>query len=88
MKAALKQIPEKIQELIESHVSDLEEAWKNLGEANNLAISIPIKIGFDKTGKPFCEVGISFVVDKCVDSMTFNWNDRQLSLLKTKGGDV
>lgn len=81
MRTALKQIPEKINELLESYQKDLEEAWLFCGD-EPLNISFSAKIGFDKHQKPTCEVGISFVKEKVKDSRIFSWDDKQLSLLK------
>lgn len=78
MKAALEKIPEKIKELIVRNVDDLVEAWANCG-GDPLTISFSAKIGFKKE-KPICEVGISFVKEKIVDSVTFEWDNRQLDL--------
>lgn len=79
MEKALIKIPEKIQELIQKHESDLREAWENRGE-DPLGISFPVKIGFDKIGKPVCEVSISFTKEKVKDSLTFNWDEKQMDL--------
>ncbi len=81
MKSALKKIPEKVQQLIESHADDLQEAWANRGEDNPLSISFPVKIGFRK-GRPVCQVEIKFSKENVNDSTEFEWNDSQLSLLK------
>ncbi len=80
MKAALKLIPEKVKELLESSSKELERAWANVGD-KVLKIAIPLEIGFDKYGKPICKVGISFVMEKFEDSRSFNWDDKQLPLL-------
>ena len=82
MKTALAVIPTKIEELITAHRGDLEEAWANCGEGETLSISFPVKIGFKK-GKPMCEVGISFVLQKCVDSVEFEWSDKQIHLFNS-----
>jgi hypothetical protein len=82
LKSALEAIPEKIFDLIQNHEKDLEEAWKNCGESDVLSISFPVKIAVTNN-KQLCEVGISFAVSKVKDSTTFEWNDAQLSLLKT-----
>ena len=79
MKSAISQIPTKISVLMQNHIKELEEAWKNKGGEDVLAISFPVKIGFEKkTGKPFCEVGISFTVLKTEDSTRWNWDDKQV----------
>ncbi len=80
MKSALKKIPEKVQQLIESHSEDLKEAWANHGEGDPLNISFSVKIGFRK-GRPVCQVGIKFSKEDVTDSTEFEWNDSQLSLL-------
>ncbi len=80
MKSALEQIPSKVAELIESHVKELEDAWGNTGEGT-LAIAFPVKIGL-RNGKQMCEVGISFVMEKCQDSTAFEWSDSQPQLFK------
>ena len=82
MKAALIQIPKKIEELIDSNLTDLEEAWSICGD-EPLTISFSVKIGFDKklNQKPICEITISFVKEKIKESKVFNWDDKQLSLL-------
>ncbi len=76
MNAALAQVPKKIGDLIVAHGKDLQEAWANCSESDTLSISFPVKICFKK-GKAMCEVGISFVLSKCVDSVEFEWNDKQ-----------
>ncbi len=82
MKSALAQVPNKIGELIMAHAKDLEEAWANVGDGT-LNISFLVKVGFDKTRKGTCEVGITFEREpKVKDSKTFSWSDTQLSLLK------
>ena len=81
MKDALRQIASKVDELLKSHAKDLEEAWSNCGE-DPLSISFSAKIGWDKSHKGICEVGIAFTKDKVKDSATFSWSDTQLSLLK------
>ncbi len=86
MKSAIASIPVKIAELMANHLKDLAEAWANCGE-EPLPISFPVKIGFDKNGKPYCEIGISFVKEKVKDSTTFNWDDHQMSLLKMATSD-
>ncbi len=78
---ALAQIPNKIRDLIEAHAKKLEDAWANTGEGT-LLIAFPTKIGL-KNGKNFCEVGINFSVEKCQDSTTFEWNNKQLNLLNS-----
>jgi hypothetical protein len=83
MKSALAQIGTKIDELIASHAQDLESAWANIGEGS-LAINFPVKIGINKNGKQLCEVGISFVVEKCQDSESFEWDDRQPNFFPKK----
>ena len=83
MKNALSQIPDKIEELIVSHGKDLEEAWANCGETETLSISLPVKIGFKK-GRPMCEIGISFIVEKCQDTLEFEWDNKQLKLAGVK----
>jgi hypothetical protein len=85
MKDALSRIPSKVEDLIESHAKELEDAWANTGEGT-LAISFPVKIGI-KNGKQVCEVGISFVMEKCQDSTIFEWDDRQGNLLKMANHD-
>lgn len=82
MKSARDKIPEKILELLMIHTKDLEEAWANVGGGEALNISFSAKIGFDKQGKPACEVGIAFIKERVKDSVIFNWDDKQLSLLK------
>lgn len=82
MKSALKQIPSKIEELIENHRKDLEEARANCGDSESLVISFPVKIGIDKNSKRVCDVGIQFIKERVKDSITFSWDDSQLSLLK------
>ncbi len=82
MKDALRQIASKVDELLKSHAKDLEEAWANCGE-DPLSISFSAKIGWDKSHKGICEVGIMFSREpKVKDSATFSWSDTQLSLLK------
>ncbi len=83
MNAALAQVPIKIGDLISAHAKDLQEAWENCGESETLSISFPVKIGFKK-GKPMCEVGISFVLQKCVDSVEFEWDNKQMKLAGVK----
>ncbi len=80
MKSALKKIPDKVQQLIENHADDLQEAWANRGDSDPLNISFPVKIGFRK-GRPVCQVGIKFSKEDVNDSTEFEWNDSQLSLL-------
>jgi hypothetical protein len=80
MKDALSKIPSKVSDLIESHAKELEDAWANTGEGT-LAISFPVKIGI-KNAKQTCEVGISFILEKCQDSTIFEWNDSQPHLFK------
>ncbi len=83
MKSALELIPKKIEGLIIANSKNLEEAWANRGGEDVLSISFPVKIGFEKkTGKPFCEIGISFIVLRAEDSIRWNWDDKQISLLK------
>ncbi len=81
MKSSLERIPSKVADLIESHAKELEDAWGNTGEGT-LTIAFPVKIGINPKGKQFCEVGISFAVEKCQDSTVFEWDDKQLNLLK------
>ena len=83
MKAALIQIPKKIEELLDSNLEDLEEAWSICGD-ESLNISFLIKVGFDKHSKPICEVGISFVKEKIKDSRSFTWDNKQLLLSKNE----
>ena len=82
LKSAVNKIPEKINELLLTHTTDLEEAWSNIGDGEALNVSFSAKIGFDKQGKPACEVGIAFIKERVKDSVIFNWDDKQLSLLK------
>ncbi len=86
MKAALILIPEKINGLLNDYAKDLEEAWSNLGENEALNINLSAKIGFDKTGKPACEVVISFIKEKIKGSVIFNWDDKQDNLFKVVKG--
>ena len=80
MKDALSKIPSKVADLIMSHAAELESAWANTGEGT-LSVAFGVKIGI-KNGKQMCEVGISFAVEKCQDSTTFEWSDSQLHLFK------
>ncbi len=80
MITAIAKIPEEIENLIVNHKNDLQEAWANIGEGE-LVISFSAKVGI-KNGKGVCEVGISFTKDKVKDSVSFNWDDHQLNLLK------
>jgi len=82
LKSAVHKIPEKISGLLLTHTKDLEEAWSNIGDGEALNVSFSAKIGFDKQGKPACEVGIAFIKERVKDSVIFNWDDKQLSLLK------
>jgi len=82
LKSALIQIPEKIKGLLNDYAIDLEEAWSNLGENEALNVNLSAKIGFDKTGKPACEVIISFIKEKIKGSIIFNWDDKQGGLFK------
>lgn len=86
MKAALDKIPEKIRELIARNLDDLAEAWANCG-GDPLTISFSAKIGFKKE-KPICETLISFIKEKISDSITFEWDNRQLDLELKKAVDV
>ncbi len=79
MKDAISKIPGKVAELIQIHDHDLEEAWKNVGD-EGLSISFSAKIGLDKQQNPICEVGISFVVERVKDSLSFKWSDKQIDL--------
>ena len=83
MKAALIQIPEKINGLLNDYAKDLEEAWANLAENEALNVNLSAKIGFDKQGKPVCEITISFIKEKIKGSAIFNWDDKQIPLLKS-----
>ncbi len=80
MITALAKIPEEIENLIINHKNDLEDAWANIADGE-LVISFSAKVGI-KNGKGVCEVGISFTKDKVRDSVNFNWDDKQLNLLK------
>lgn len=79
MKSALAQIGTRIDQLIVSHAKDLEEAWANSGD--NMKISFSADIGFE-SGHGKCDVGISFTTGKVKDSVSFEWSDKQLSLLQ------
>ena len=81
MKSAIGSIPGKIAELMGNHVEDLAEAWANCSESEPLNISFSAKISIDK-GKGKCDVSMSFTKEKVKDSTSFEWDDRQLSLLK------
>jgi hypothetical protein len=82
MKTALARIGTKVDELIIAHAKDLESAWANVGEGT-LTINFPVKIGM-KNNKQICEVGISFVMEKCVDATSFEWDDRQPNFFPKK----
>jgi hypothetical protein len=86
LKSAVNKIPEKISELLGHHTKDLEEAWANVGSGEALNISFSAKIGFDKQGKPACEVGIAFIKERVKDSVIFNWDDHQANLFELKKG--
>lgn len=86
MKSAIDKIPDKISGLLLTHTKDLEEAWANIGDNEALNVSFSAKIGFDKQGKPACEVGIAFIKERVKDSVIFNWDDKQASLFALKKG--
>jgi len=86
MKSALLLIPEKIGGLLNDYAKDLEEAWANVGDGEVLNINLSAKIGFDKVGKPACEVKIAFVKEKIEGSVKFNWEDKQAGLFKVVKG--
>lgn len=79
MKSALKEIPVKIGELIESYSEDLDKAWLKHEEDEPLTISFGAKV-FVKEGKNQCEVSMSFIAEKIKDKITFPWDDKQLAL--------
>ena len=86
MRSAINKIPEKISDLLLTHTTDLEEAWSNIGDNEALNISFSAKIGFDKQGKPACEVGIAFIKERVKDSVIFHWDDHQANLFELKKG--
>ena len=84
LRSAVNKIPEKISDLLLTHTTDLEEAWSNIGDGEALTVSFSAKIGFDKQGKPACEVGIAFIKERVKDSVIFNWDDKNLNLFELK----
>jgi hypothetical protein len=77
----LRKISISVENLIEMHIKDLEEAWANCGDSEPLAISFSVKMGL-KDGRGISEVGISFTKEKVKDSCQVEWDPKQMSLIK------
>lgn len=76
MESALQRIPTEISNLLADYRIDLQEAWLKTEAGEALAISFSAKI------KPkYCEVTMSFTKEKVKDTISFPWDDDQLTLL-------
>ena len=73
-KIPLKKLKEKIGELLDSHLPEIEEIWKK-DQKVGLALSVKFSI---KDGRNECGVGISFIKGRVRANTLFVWDERQM----------
>lgn len=81
MQSALDRISTEVGNLLMDYRVDLHEAW--LKSEDGLTISFSAKI---KPGN--CEVTMTFTKSKVKDSISFPWEDKQISLLDQQREEV